>query len=246
MPPCFRPSIACLGLIATVLGSGVLLGLLWMLASPASYVALTDRLAWRMAWPDSTQIRLEDTTTRLHLRGDALVRQGDILLFGDSHLHGLPASALPRTSNYAIGGETAERLAQRLPRYGSVQRAGLVILLTGRNDLVGNAPPITIARAYDQIMQDIPAATPMITLAIPPGIESPAKLALLDETNRLLAARCRTRAGCEFLALDLADAEGKLAAAYDAGDGIHLNTAGYQLLQAAIAKALPPAPSLAR
>lgn len=217
-------------LAATTLLAGFALATAIFISWPAVYFELADRFRWRLQLSSPAQIRLETTLGAVQRRGEALANSAT-LLFGDSHLHGLPGSALAGGSNFAIAGETAERLARRIGRYRSVGEARRIVLLTGSNDLLEGAAPEVVVERVAAVMRAIPEPIPLLLLELPPT----AGHSRLDEPRRRvnlgLRAPCAARAACRLVELSpLATVDGTLRAEYAAADGIHLSTDGYRAL----------------
>lgn len=232
----------------SLLALGAAAMLAWALLRPLEFEGLQERLRWRLnalwAQPDPAQLRYEAMLTTLQLRGEAALPAGAVLLFGDSHLQSLPA--LPcrgvAWANFAIAGEPAERLAPRLASYTSLQQAGLLILLSGSNDLAQGASPEQAAAHMAQVLSQLPVASPVLLLALPPPAQATALAQRQAALNRRLAALCAQRAACRFLPLgELADWQGLLQPAFADGDGVHLSAAGYRRLSQILAAALPSA-----
>lgn len=226
-------------MVSALLVAGTILGIALMLASPSSYFAIAQSISWRLNWPPVVQEKLERTLIGLQLRGDALVENDAILMFGDSHLQAIPGPRLGTAVNYAIGGETAEHLARRMERYPSLRRVKGVIILTGRNDLAADRTPAAIDESMGRAFAHVPAKTAITLVAIPPGAEPADRIAARRETNSRFEQRCAARPHCRFVAVEsLADEQGRLPPRFDAGDGIHLNASGYELLIARIKDAV--------
>ncbi|RQO61819.1 hypothetical protein DBR47_06735 [Paucibacter sp. KBW04] len=230
----------------SLLALGAAAMLAWGLLQPVEFQGLQDRLRWRLnaVWPqpDPGQLRYEAMLTSLQLRGEASLPAGSVLLFGDSHLQSLPA--LPcrgaAWANFAIAGEPAQRLVPRLAHYASLKQAGLVILLSGTNDLAQGASPEQAAASMAQVLSQFPAARPLLLLALPPPAQANALAQRQSTLNQGLAELCAQRAACQFLPLsELADGQGLLRPQFTAGDGVHLSAAGYQRLSQIIAAAMP-------
>ena len=216
--------------------TGCLMGVAVILMSPASYFQIAQTISWRLRWPAVSQEQLEQTLTGLQLRGDSMVRAGETVVFGDSHLHAIPSARLGASANYAIGGETTEHLARRIGRYQSLARAANVVLLTGRNDLAAHNAPQAIDESIARVLAQIPATAAIILVAIPAAVEPEPQVQARRETNRRFQARCEARAKCRFVRLEMLETEhGQLQPRFDAGDRVHLNSAAYELLLAAIA-----------
>ncbi len=206
-----------------------------MLLSPATYYQIAQTVSWRLHWPSVSQEQLEQTLTGLQLRGDSMVRAGDTLLFGDSHLHAVPSARFGNAVNYSIGGETAEHLARRIGRYSSIQRAANIVILTGRNDLAAKTPATAIESSIARVLAQIPPTVNVTLVEIPPAVEADTEIEARRETNRRYRDQCGERVRCRFVTLkQLEDPQGRLQPQFDAGDGVHLNSIGYELMLTAI------------
>lgn len=218
------------------LGGVVLALALW----PAIYLDIADRLRWRLGLPSVAQLQLERTSIALHLRGADYAAPTSTLLFGDSHLHGLPTAELGvPVTNYAIGGETAERLAVRMSRYSSVRKAGRIVIQSGANDLAAGGSPTATADFLAAAMQQVPAATPVLLVALPPSRENAVRQGAIAALNRESASRCAARPSCRLVKLDaLANPDGSLRADHADHDGVHLSAAGYRVFAQILGDAL--------
>lgn len=207
---------------------------------PDRYLELADRTRWRMSMPSVGQLQLEATLTAIQLRGDAVGGANPTLLFGDSHLQGLPTSALgERVTNYAIAGEPASRLATRMRRYTSVITAQKVIIHSGGNDLVAGLSPQQAAESVALAIAVVPSRVPVFLVELPPVRGNANRGVQVTALNIELASVCAQRLHCSLIRLQaLYDASGQLAAAYAAPDGVHLSAAGYQVLVDALIGAL--------
>lgn len=223
-----------IGLIA-----GCLFGVMAMLISPSTYYQIAGSISWRLSWPPVIQSHLENMMTTLQLRGDSLVTTGDVVLFGDSHLQAVPAARIVSSVNYAIGGETVQKLARRIGRYSSLSKVSAVVLLAGRNDLSALMTPPEIEQSMSRVLAQIPLTAKVIMVAIPPATDTQHLVSTRLETNQRFKKLCGARETCRFISLEkLAAPDGRLQQDYDSGDGIHLNTKGYETLLLAIKAAL--------
>lgn len=214
--------------------------LLALISWPSLYLELADRVRWRLGKPSVGQIQLEATLTTVQLRGDAVAGAHPTLLFGDSHFHGLPTSALGvKVTNYAIAGEPASSLAVRMRRYTSVNTAQQVIIHTGGNDLVAGASPRQTAESVALAIALVPSRVPVFLVELPPVRGNSSRGVQVTALNIELASVCAQHLHCSLIRLQpLYDASGQLAAAYAAYDGVHLSAAGYQVLVDALIGAL--------
>lgn len=218
---------------------GGAIGVTLISISPCNYYRVAESVSWRLNCPSISQERLEKMMTSLQLRGDSLIKEGDVLLFGDSHLQALPAARIVSSTNYSIGGETAQKLADRIGLYPSLALVRAVILMAGRNDMVAQMKPQAIEQSMSRVLSKIPSKTKIILISIPPGVDSDDLIDLRKESNRRFQKLCAARDRCGFVSVEgLADTQGRLETRYNSGDGIHLSALGYELLLSEIEAAL--------
>jgi lysophospholipase L1-like esterase len=158
----------------------------------------------------------------LQRQADPHQPDGAVVFLGDSITQGLAAGAVaPDAVNLGIAHLTAERLAVALPEMTAVDRARVVVLMIGTNDLGRGQDP---ARALRLIANRIHA--PLVWHAVTPrdGVAVP-------EVNAEIARLCAARPDCTFV--DTAMGAG------DFTDGVHLSHSGYAKLIASLRAALP-------
>lgn len=206
---------------------------------PAMFIDLAERFRWRLGLPSVTQDSFQRTLAKVQLRGEATAGEGATLLFGDSHLHGLPGSALgSRVGNFAIAGEKAAELVKRIAAYQAVRSAGRIVLLSGTNDLAAGAAPAEVAKTVAQVMEKIPQSVPVYLMEIPPSANPPGFISRARQLNLELASHCKHRPLCTFVSLNaFAGDDGQLRRELADADGIHLAAPGYELLARTIAAA---------
>lgn len=172
----------------------------------------------------------------VHARMDPSVPPGRVVLLGDSMAQSLIVQdVVPGAINYGVGGGTARALLGRLPVYRSLATASAVIVQVGINDLYDRSVAEAAAAVEDVVRALPPSAGPrsVYVHALFPlgrgfapataGRPSPASVRAVNEELR---AFCRS--ACTFIDVDdLADRDGFLRREFDAGDGQHLNAAGY-------------------
>lgn len=163
-------------------------------------------------------------------RLDASAPAGATILLGDSNVQGLNGSRVGAcTVNLGIGGETSAQLAVRVGDYASLERAAVIVVLTGLNDVLrGRAADL--AASLRRLLAALPPGTPLLLTSLPRlAPASPAGRAHGDavaRANEIIATLCRARPGCRLV--DLHHAMTAPAALMEA-DGIHLNPAGQAL-----------------
>jgi lysophospholipase L1-like esterase len=176
---------------------------------------------------------------------DPLIPRGVVLVSGDSIAAQLPPDwVAPDAVNLGIGGIGVRQLAQQLPRLGSLARARAVVIIIGTNDLVNvSAPPPGLAGELTRLLERIPPLIPVLLCAVPPvdpQLNVERRPDVITELNARWAKVAAGRPHASFIPLApaLSDASGRLRADFDAGDGLHLNSAGNRALAAAIRHAI--------
>ncbi len=164
----------------------------------------------------------------------------------------LRGGAAVRTSG--ICGELTDDMVMRFRRDVLDHQPGYVPILGGTNDLGWNASPSEIMRnlikMYEQTLAmgavPIPVTVPSIRVEDAPGSRAGQEwvaehLARRSQLNQLIQEYADSKdIACVDLFAATADPEsGQLAAIYS-NDGIHLTTAGYQLLAEHVAHILKP------
>ena len=165
---------------------------------------------------------------------DGNVPDGAVLFIGDSITQGLCVAAVcERAVNYGIGSDTTVGVLERLPAYGSMERAAAVVMAIGVNDL-SRRENEAILENYSRIIATIPATVPVLFSAVLPLDErveriSEGRNARIRLLNAGLKTLCEEHTRCRFVDATqaLADDTGSLSPAYHVGDGVHLNTLGY-------------------
>lgn len=205
----------------------------------AGSARLSDAVLWRLErWqsaPTVSQRLFERRTIAHQLNVDRLVPRGAVLLFGDSHIQTLPTGGLTQAYNFAIGGETAQRLSERIDRYASLASARAVVLGAGTNDLIEGRTPEDVRVAWSAILERMPASARVVCVGIPTQPGGPAAVA-----NDLVAGLCRQRGHALVSAVP---GQGALVRAAMAPDGLHLDATGSLALLQAIEAVLTKDPS---
>lgn len=179
---------------------------------------------WQSA-PTVSQRIFERRTVAHQLNVDRLVPRGAVLFFGDSHIQTLPTGGLAQAYNFAIGGETAQRLSQRIYRYASLASARAVVLGAGTNDLIEGRSAEDVRLAWGAILDRMPASARIVCVGIPGAAGGPA-----EAVNQRVAELCRQRG---HAVVTVVPGQGALARASMAADGLHLDATGsLALLQA--------------
>jgi len=207
----------------------------------ARSTALSEALLWRVdGWqppPSLTQRVFERRLTMHQLGQDRLVPADAVLLLGDSHLTTLPLGGIRQAYNFAIGGESAQRLSLRLPHYRSLAQARAVVVGAGTNDILEGRSPEQVEAAWTEVLRQLPGSARVVCVGLPwrPGAGHGAQAATYDEADQRIAALCR-RQGHVYVPLWPRD--GAAGAPAWAADGLHLRPEGSRQLLARIESAL--------
>ena len=172
-----------------------------------------------------------------HKRVDGNVPDGSVIFIGDSITQGLCVSAVTCPSvNYGIGSDTTLGVLKRLPDYRSIDRASVVLLAIGINDMKRRSND-EILENYRLIIEKIPKTTPIVFSAVLPLDEESReerqgrnqdRIKLLNSSIQKLA---NTSSRVFFVDAGslLVDASGNLADKFHDGDGVHLNSKGNEI-----------------
>lgn len=216
----------CLWLLLALLGAAAVAGIV-VVRSPA----LTDAILWRVdslsGMPTLTQRIYEKQLVRHHLVQDRLIPTGSVLFFGDSHLQALPVGVLAEAYNFAVGGETAQRLASRMGAFRSLPGARAVVLGAGTNDLLEGHSVAEVAASWQRLLGNVPPSVAVVCVGIPLNRATGAYFERVNDLNRTISEQCQARRG-KFIAV--VPGEGHFAAAGFLQDGVHLDAAGAMLL----------------
>lgn len=183
-----------------------------------------------------------DTAT-VHGRLDGSLPEGVTLFIGDSITQGLATAAIVDSSvNYGIGSDTTVGVIERLPSYKSINKAKAVVLAIGVNDLKRRDVETTVDN-YQKMLKLIPQDKPIVVSAVLPVDErvytrnSNDSIKQLNTKLKTLVAGMSNIVYVDSTEL-LQEPDGNLKAEFHTGDGIHLNTAGYQVWIAQLRQAL--------
>lgn len=163
------------------------------------------------------------------------VSKNDIMLLGDSQFASFPAIELTGNINIRNRGIYYDQTRGLLNRTKDMVkgRPSKIFLLCGINDLENNIQIDTIACNFNQILRLIKKNSPetkvFVLSVLPtskdfPGFESIEQRR--TDLNKLYLASTKYNTAT-FIDLDKAFKKRGLTPAYDVGDGIHLNGAGY-------------------
>jgi len=180
-----------------------------------------------------------------HRRMDGNIPDGSVLFIGDSITQGLAVTAIAdKGVNFGIGGDTSLGVLERIHYYESIETSYAVVLAIGINDLKRRENK-EILQNYESILTSIPNDIPIIFSAILPIDERIKKdgdgwnnrIAELNENAKEI---CALVENCFFINSGgkLIDFTSNLNSSYHIGDGVHLNSQGYEIWIADIKNAL--------
>jgi lysophospholipase L1-like esterase len=171
-----------------------------------------------------------------------------VVFMGDSITDGWPlAEAFPGRPyvNRGISGQTTAQMLVRIYPDVVALRPAAMILLAGTNDIAANNGPQTLDMIEQNVMAMVELAQvhhiKVILCALTPisGKQSehrpPADILKLNAWLRAYAAT--TRSAFVDYHSAVVDAQGEFRSGYS-DDGLHPNARGYQLMKAAVSKAL--------
>ena len=222
-------------LIAGLLGAGAAIAIVF------SSERIQESIAWRSAQifgrSSAYQMDLERATIALWSRGIATAPENSTVLLGDSHFHGLPASALgPNTINLAIGGLTVTRLEKYLKSGELVMppKVRRFIVLIGQNDIHESITLDQINSAVKDLFTRLTSQGKLQVVSLIPGEkikESEAHYQKSIAVNKILSDQCLATPQCAMITSKaLLNDNGIIKPQYAAPDGIHLNELGYKKL----------------
>ena len=100
---------------------------------------------------------------------DRLVPMGAVVVLGDSLLQDLGAAQLGReVHSFALGGTTASTLLEGLALVPCIERAGVIVLGVGANDLKYRDPE-GVVRDYAAVLAALPPSVEVVALPILPA-----------------------------------------------------------------------------
>ena len=170
---------------------------------------------------------------RAHQTIDSLVADQAVVFIGDSITEGLNTSAVASNSvNYGISNDTTRGVLRRIDLYQSQERAAVIVLAIGINDLIFRSVEDT-ARDYSLIIDRIPDGRPVLLSAVLPVDEKtgwPSLNQKIDQLNVVISALADKDGDIYLLdsSAEFKDATGNLKQSLHL-DGVHLNNTGYQI-----------------
>lgn len=167
------------------------------------------------------------------------------IFLGDSITEGLNVSAVkPKSVNFGIGGDTTKGIIDRIDDY-KIKDSQDIYLLIGINDLQFRKNEDVINN-YNEIFSKLNKNNLYLTSIMPLSKDyqdrnkdfSNERIILI---NKNLKQICEKNPKCKYIDIyeKLLDKNGFLDQKYHIGDGIHLNTSGYNLWISEIKKNSP-------
>lgn len=161
---------------------------------------------------------------------------GTMIFLGDSHIQGLSATAVHSDAvNFGIGHQQLQDLVRYIRDYPEILKNKTIVIGIGINDLLKSSQ-FNSENAIENLLSALKRCDCHIFLLsiLPVNEEKLSKPGL----NGRIATMNRQfniaviNAGIVFINFNklFADQTGQLATKYDLGDGIHLNSKGYELL----------------
>jgi lysophospholipase L1-like esterase len=174
---------------------------------------------------------------------DASAPPGRVVLLGDSHFQRMDAGLIGLPAlNFGIGGARVSEIADRIRDYRSIGLARAVIVWGGVNDLFVNHAPEQTAANMAALPEGVPGPKPVFLASVPPPGKAlgPALARRVADLNARYAAICESSHACSYVDIHqrLAAPDGTLAAAFDAGDHLHLNRVAYGEVAAVLKDAI--------
>ncbi len=159
------------------------------------------------------------------------------MLLGSSTFARFDAARLsPLTLNLAMHGDTAARLAERLPHYRSLTSASMILLNIGFNDVVKACAPLD-ERLWAQLIAGLPPSVPLVVVGLQgsPNSEHGIRCGPLlgqhiSRSNEMIASSCAARPGCTYVANPVSPDGPSEGSGLQLSDGIHLSAKGYEVL----------------
>jgi lysophospholipase L1-like esterase len=172
---------------------------------------------------------------RVHGHMDRFVPSGATVFLGDSLTMSLATSALaPFAINYGIGGQRSDQLIKSMDLYGSMARAGTVVIAIGTNDLL-QAQEEGIGSRYRAILEKIPPNVRVVMSSVPPIGDvwrrgRHMKASSVRDVVSVAEESCRSDSRCIFVdAYTTLTKDGTPLPDVLDRDGVHLSPHGYEL-----------------
>ncbi|MEK7991839.1 MAG: GDSL-type esterase/lipase family protein, partial [Thiotrichaceae bacterium] len=170
-----------------------------------------------------------------HLLKNARIQDGDIVFLGDSIMEKADISQITsKGHNFGINMDWTGGLANRIPLYRTLDKASLLVINIGINDLSLRKGETTDCFSHYQKMLDLlPKNIPTVLNSVLPLGKAKDKSQIDNEKivhfNQLIKQYADSRPNYYYLniASQMKDSNGGLKAEYHLNDYIHLNKRGY-------------------
>jgi lysophospholipase L1-like esterase len=171
-----------------------------------------------------------------HQAMDASVPAKAAIFLGDSITQGLATAAIAQYSvNYGIAGETALELMRNISKYQSINRASIVFLMIGINDIYyGNIK--SLPEWLRTIASAIPEDIPLVWSGIMPVYAGKIDPVQIASANHVIREICAARVSCVYIDTQKIFSIGGGGASLFR-DGVHPNDQGYEKWIAALRNA---------
>ena len=159
-----------------------------------------------------------------HQAMDASVPAGASIFLGDSITQGLATAAVsPASVNYGIGFATSTELLENISRYQSLNRASVIFLMIGINDIrQGKTEGLT--ERLDAIATAMPNDVPLVWSGIMPVYSDKIEPTQIESANRVIKVLCAAREKCAYVDTQEIFSSGGAGLFRDA---LHPNNQGY-------------------
>lgn len=195
------------------------------------------RIEVKLGIPGSQLKYFHNKMVGYHRGMDSSIPDNAVLFIGDSITQSLATSAIsPYSVNLGIGSDTTSGVLNRLGIYNAIDRAKLVVIGIGINDLHQNVSSIETQSNYRKILESIPSnISVLVTSVLPIGLNAEKKRfnnESIHSLNLFIESTVEAFENVTYLNSHtaLADHAGYLKPAHHNGDGIHLSDEGYQVL----------------
>lgn len=139
----------------------------------------------------------------------------------------IPPFLLGKAHSFAIGGQSAGRLAARVGAYRALAIASTVVVGAGTNDLAEGAGVAEIWQSWERILTNLPMSVRVLCMGIPEPMVETEWAENIRLINQGVERQCLAR-GHRFLAIT--PGRDEWADVSWAADGVHLDSQGTRLL----------------
>jgi GDSL-like Lipase/Acylhydrolase family len=178
--------------------------------------------------PTFSQRAFERMITAHLIEQDRLSKPQALVIFGDSHLYFLPTHSFKSAHNFAIGGESAERIAKRMEQFGSIQNARAIVLGGGANDISEGKSIVEIDSSWTKMLAHVPKKTLLVCVGIPVNlVGNISRNEVAKQVNEMIEAKCKQRGA---RTVQILPGQGEWLKTGFREDGRHLDRRAYEQL----------------